>query len=176
VAEIIRGTIEFVLGNFTLTFFVIGLLFSLFAILRAPPPHGAALIVDKLLAWHIFWVIGVAYFYNFVFHTFFGELAAKFIGWADSPFQLEVGVASLGYSVVGFIAAFRNLGMRLLAIVGPSIFTLGAAAGHIQQMIVAHNFAPGNAGVIFWSDILLPVFGFVLLGLQWREEKAGGAR
>jgi hypothetical protein len=44
----------------------------------------------------------------------------------------------------------------------------GAAAGHVYQMITAHNFAPGNAGIIFWSDILLPLFGFVLLWLQDR--------
>ena len=29
-------------------------------------------------------------------------------------------------------------------------------------MIRSHNFAPGNAGVIFWTDILLPVFGLAL--------------
>jgi hypothetical protein len=33
-------------------------------------------------------------------------------------------------------------------------------------MIAAHNFAPGNAGVIFYSDILVPVVGFLFLWLQ----------
>jgi hypothetical protein len=35
-------------------------------------------------------------------------------------------------------------------------------------MITAHNFAPGNAGIIFWTDIILPVIGFGLLWLQCR--------
>jgi hypothetical protein len=35
-------------------------------------------------------------------------------------------------------------------------------------MITAHNFAPGNAGIIFWSDILLPLIGFLLLWLDWQ--------
>jgi hypothetical protein len=35
----IRAFVEFVLGNFTLTFFVTGLLFSGFAIARAPKPR-----------------------------------------------------------------------------------------------------------------------------------------
>jgi hypothetical protein len=35
-------------------------------------------------------------------------------------------------------------------------------------MVVAHNFAPGNAGAIFWTDIILPIVGFVLLGLYAR--------
>ncbi len=43
---------------------------------------------------------------------------------------------------------------------------------HIYQMISAHNFAPGNAGVIFYTDIFLPIIGFALLGLQHRQSKA----
>jgi hypothetical protein len=164
--------LTFVLSNFTLSFFVVGLLFSAFAIGRAPKPISRALAVEKLLSWFVFWTIGVLYFYNFIFHVFFGEMAAAFIGWADSPFQLEVGMASLGFAAVGFLAAFGSFDLRLAAIIGPAIFMLGAAAGHVYQMITAHNFAPGNAGIMFWSDILLPLFGFVLLWLQRREARS----
>lgn len=167
-ADIIRTIITFVLSNFTLTFFILGLIFSAFALLRLREPLTPAWIVEKLLAWHVFFSIGIDNLYNFVMHVFFGEMAARFIGWADSPFQLEVGMASLGFAVVGLLAAFRSFDLRLAAILGPGIFTLGAAAGHIHQMITAHNFAPGNAGIIFWTDILIPVFGFMLLWLQHR--------
>jgi hypothetical protein len=162
----IGKTIAFALGSFTLTFFVVGLLFSAFALARAPKPISRALVIEKLLSWFVFWTVGALYFYNAVFHIFFGQLAAHYIGWEDSPFQLEVGMASFGFAVVGFLAAFRSFDLRLAAIVGPGIFMLGAAAGHVYQMITAHNFAPGNAGIIFWSDILLPLFGFALLWLQ----------
>jgi hypothetical protein len=163
------NAIRFVLSNFTLTFLVIGFLAAGIALMRAPRPLTNALIAEKLLAWHIFFAIGAAYFYNFVMHTFFGEMAARFIGWADSPFQFEVGVASLGFAVVGFLAAFRSFDMRLAAIVGPSIFSLGAAAGHVHQMVTEHNFAPGNAGVIFYTDIIIPLIGFALLWLARRN-------
>jgi hypothetical protein len=162
----IGSLIAFVLGNFTLTFFVIGLAFSAVAIARAPQPRGAAVVIEKLLSWFVFWTVGVLYLYNAVFHIFFGAMAARFIGWADSPFQFEVGTASLGFSALGFIAAFGSFDRRLAAILGSGIFMLGAAGGHIYQMITAHNFAPGNAGIIFWSDILLPLAGFVLLWLD----------
>jgi hypothetical protein len=168
-AEFITAFITFALSNFPLTFLVIGFLVALAAIARAPGPAGPALIVEKLLAWHVFFAIGVTYFYNFVMHVFFGEMSARFIGWADSPFQFEVGTASLGFAVVGFIAAFRSFDLRLAAIVGPGLFCLGAAAGHAYQMVTAHNFAPGNAGVIFYTDILIPVIGLVLLWLQRRH-------
>jgi hypothetical protein len=35
-------------------------------------------------------------------------------------------------------------------------------------MVTAHNFAPGNAGTIFYTDIAVPPVGFVLLWLQHR--------
>jgi hypothetical protein len=38
-------------------------------------------------------------------------------------------------------------------------------------MITEQNFAPGNAGVIFWSDIIVPLIGFVFLWLQYRYER-----
>ncbi|MBS0252884.1 MAG: hypothetical protein JSR78_17645 [Proteobacteria bacterium] len=160
--------IKFILSNFTLTCVVIGLLFSLAGIARALKPVTATVVVEKLISWHVFWAIGVSFFYNFVMHSFFGKMAAEFIGWADSPFQFEVGTASLGFSVVGFLAAFRSFDLRLAAIVGPAMFTLGAGLGHIYQMVTAHNFAPGNAGVIFYMDFIIPLFGLTLLWLQHR--------
>lgn len=159
----IRATIVFAIANYSLTFLVIGLIFSAVAITRGPRHKASGFVVDRLLAWHVFWAIGVGYLYNFVMHAFFGRLSASFIGWADSPFQFEVATASLGFAVVGFLAAFGSYDLRLAAIVGPGLFTLGAAAGHIREMVKHSNFAPGNAGVIFYMDILIPMFGLGLL-------------
>ena len=166
--------IAFVLGNFTLTFLVLGIAAGLIATARAPGGFTRANLAEGLLAYFILFTIAIAYFYNFVFHVFFGEMAARFIGWSDSPFQLEVGTASLGFAAVGFLAAFRSFDLRVAAILGPGLFCLGAAVGHIHQMITAHNFAPGNAGVIFWMDILLPLFGAVLLWLSHNTSGHGG--
>jgi Family of unknown function (DUF6790) len=166
--NIIEAVIAFVLSNYALTFLVIGLIFSIIAIARRRQPVGSPLIVEKLLSWHVFWAIGVLYLYNFIMHGFFGAMSARFIGWEDSPFQFEVATASLGFAAVGFLAAFRSFDLRLAAIVGPSLFMLGAAVGHVYQMVTAHNFAPGNAGIIFYMDIIIPLFGFLLLWLQHR--------
>ena len=164
----IEQMIAAVVSNYPLTFFVIGLVVAGMAIARAPRPITGAMVVDRLLAWYVLFNIGVMYLVNFVFHVFFGQMSAAFIGWADSPFQFEVGTASLGFSIAGFIAAFGNFDRRLIAIIGPSIFTLGAAVGHVYQMVTAHNFASGNAGVIFYTDIIIPLVGFLLLWWQWR--------
>ncbi|WP_426610958.1 DUF6790 family protein [Bradyrhizobium sp. McL0616] len=168
-AELIKMTITFVMSNYSLSFFSLGLIASFVAIARSENSIDQSLVVEKLLAWYVFFSIGIDNFYDFVMHVFFGQMSAAFIGWADSPFQFEVGTASLGYAAVGLLAAFRSYDLRLAAVLGPSVFTLGAAAGHINQMVTAHNFAPGNAGIIFWTDILIPLFGFGLLWLHRRD-------
>jgi hypothetical protein len=170
-----QDLIRFVLSNFTLTFLVLGLIASGGALMRAPKPLTAPVVVEALFAYFLLFSIGFSFLYNFVMHTFFGEMAARFIGWEDSPFQAEVGFASLGFAVVGFLGFRRSFDLRLAAVVGPALFLLGAAGGHLHQMIVAGNFAPGNAGVIFYTDILIPIIGFVLLWLQHRHERPRGA-
>jgi len=174
-ADLMKAIVTFVLSNYSLSFFVLGLVVSLVAIARSVKPVDQPLAVEKLLSWYVFFSIGIDNFYNFVMHVFFGKMSAAFIGWADSPFQFEVGTASLGFAAVGLLAAFRSYDLRLAAVLGPSIFTLGAAAGHLYQMVSAHNFAPGNAGIIFWTDIFIPLFGFALLRLSRRATNPGAA-
>lgn len=161
-----QQVITFLFSNFTLTLFVIGLAASLVALLRHPRPWGRDRVLEALLSWFLFFSIGVSFLYNFVMHVFFSEVAASYIGWQTSPFQKEVGFASLGFSVVGFLAFKGSFGTRLAAIVGPACFLWGAAVGHAVQMVEAHNYAPGNAGVIFYTDIVLPLIGLALLGMQ----------
>src|SRR4029077_10407410 len=107
-----RDVIAFVLGNFTLTFFVLGLLASAIALWHARPPRSSALIVEALFSYFVLFSIGFSNLYNFVLHVFFGKLAASFIGWEDSPFQLEVGFARLGFAVVGLLAFRGSFDLR----------------------------------------------------------------
>lgn len=167
--------IAFVMGNFTLTFLVLGAVAGLIAAWRRPEGPTRANVAEALLAYFILFTIAVAYFYNFVFHVFFGELAAGFIGWANSPFQAEVGYASLGFAAVGLLAFKGSCSVRLAAILGPALFQWGAAAEHIRDLLATGNTAPGNAGIMLYSDILLPVIGFALLWLRYRHKPADGA-
>jgi hypothetical protein len=160
--------IRFALANYTLTFLVLGLFAAALSLGRRPRPLTAAAAVEDLFAWFLLFSIGISFFYNFVVHVFFGAMAARFIGWEQSPFQAEVGMASLGYSAVGLLAFRGGFSLRVAAVIGPACFLLGAAVGHVYQMIVAHNFEPGNAGVMFYTDLGIPAIGFVLLWLQHR--------
>jgi hypothetical protein len=161
-----RDTVAFALGNFTLTFFVLGLLASAIALWRTRQPRTPAVVLEAVFSYFLLFSIAFANLYNFVLHVFFGKMAAAFIGWEDSPFQLEVGFASLGFAALGLLGFKGSFDLRLAAIVGPACFLWGAAGGRVYQMITTHNFAPGNAGVIFYSDVLVPILGFIFLGLQ----------
>ena len=163
--------IAFILSNFTLTFFVLGLFASAISCLMQRSRRDRRGVVDIFLGHYLFFAIGLCFFYNFVMHVFFAEMAAKFIGWANSPFQYEVGYASLGFSVVAILAHRSTFQFRLAAILGPALFLWGAAVGHVYQIIVAHNFAAGNAGMILWTDIFMPIIGFVLLYFAYPRSK-----
>lgn len=168
-----ENPIRFLLENFTLTLFVLGLVASAASLLRKPRPLTSPVLVEAVFSYFILGSIALSYLYNFVAHVFFGETVARFIGWADSPFQREVGFASLGFAVVGFLAFRGSFDMRVAAVVGPACFLLGAASGHILEILRTGNFAPGNAGVILYTDIALPLIGFALLWLARRWPLAG---
>ena len=102
----------------------------------------------------------------------FGDVAAKFIGWENSPFQVEVGFRNLGVGIAGVIAFKASLPFRFATLIPPRAFSLGAAGGHIYQMIAAHNSSRGNGGLVLPSDILIPVIGFVFLWLSYKHPKS----
>lgn len=157
----VGAVIGLILSNFTVICLIVGLLCAVVDLMRRAGPHDVGAIAERLLAWFLFWSVGISLTYNFIMHCFFGEMTAGFIGWADSPFQFEVGVASLGMALAGFYTWRKGSAARMAALLGPAIFLWGAAWGHVVQMVKAHNFAPGNAGPIFYTDILVPMFGFV---------------
>jgi Family of unknown function (DUF6790) len=167
--------ITLILENPTVTFLVLGVLAAAVALALKPGGVTPARVAEELLAYFVLFTIGIGYLYNYVMHAFFGEMVARFIGWADSPFQLEVAYASLGFAAVGFFAFRNTLSVRFAAILGPTLFLWGAAAGHIYQIVTADNFAPGNAGSVLYTDIFLPVIGFALLWFKWRTGNAQAA-
>ena len=79
-----------VLGNFTVTCFVLGLVAAGIAIARHPKPVPRAFVYEALLRWFLFFSIGVSFFFNFVMHVFAHAMIAKLIGWDDSPYRARL--------------------------------------------------------------------------------------
>lgn len=167
--------IGFILGEFAAEFFVLGLLTAAVAIARHPAPRGAAVVGERLLAHYVLFPIGCSFLVNFIYHVFFGAMSARFIGWADSPFQTELGFASLGFAAVGFLAWRGGYGMRAAAVVGPAIFLLGAAGSHVYQMVAYGNHARGNSGLLLAGDVVIPLAGLLFVWMA-RGRAAAVAR
>jgi hypothetical protein len=81
-----------------------------------------------------------------------------------------LGNFTLTFFVLGLIAS----AIALWHTHQPRCFLWGAAGVHIYQMIATRNFAPGNAGIIFYRDILAPIIGFIFLWLQRRLATGAG--
>jgi len=91
-----------------------------------------------------------------------------------SPFQFEVGIADLTVGVLGLLAFWSDFSFRLAAVMAASIWYGGDAIGHVRQMIVAHNFGPGNAGSWFWTVVLVPIVLVVCMIVVWRQRGGMG--
>ena len=158
-------TIAFVLRNLPMFLFVA-------ALVLAGLSRSSAPIADRLLAWILLLPIGVSGLWAALFHLFFPEIAAADIGWEPSPFQFEVGMADLAMGAAACLSFWRSLDFKAAVVMINAIFLLGDAIGHVRQMIVAGNFASGNAGVPFYSDMIFPALSIILLIIVRRSEAA----
>jgi len=130
---------------------------------RGPRPILRDFVVDRLLRYLLFFPLGIQGLWAFIGHVFFAEQAAASIGWANTPFQYEVGVANLGLGLASLYAAFRGFEARLAVAIAAACFLIGAEIIHIVDIAGQGNLAPGNARHILFTDFLTPIAVLVLL-------------
>jgi hypothetical protein len=152
----IAHAIRFVLQNLPALLLLVALVMA-----AGRPGHGSA--AERFLSWILLLPVGLTGLWAGAFHVFLPATAAALIGWEVSPFQFEVGMADLAIGLTACLAFWRDLNFKAAAVSAASIFLLGDAVGHVRQMRVAGNFAPGNAGVPFYMDIICPLLAIALL-------------
>ena len=162
----IAYSIKFMLHNLPAMLFFIALLIA--AARRGPGSSR----VEQFLSWVLLLPIGVTGLWAGAFHVFLPATSAALIGWEVSPFQFEVGMADLAIGVTACISFWRDLNFKAAAVSATAIFLLGDAVGHVKQMLIAGNFAPGNAGVPFYMDIICPLLSITLLIIAKRQKSA----
>lgn len=176
--EFLTSATMFIVGDYYVTLAVIGVVIALIVAgvrHRWRAGDGWRTVLD----WWTLFAVGISNLVNFVFHSFFGDFSVAQIGWAQSPFQLELALASLGIGIAGIIAFSRRAGWtaKLIANVPNAVFLFGAGVGHVVQIAATGNMAFGNAGPILWSDFYLPIVAIVLLVLAGVEgRRAAEAR
>jgi hypothetical protein len=55
-------------------------------------------------------------------------------------------------------------------VIATAVWLLGDAVGHVQQIIVADNWSPNNAGVALYNDIAVPLILIALLVIARRRQ------
>jgi len=102
---------------------------------------------------------------NFVMHSVFGNFAAATIGWAQSPFQLELAFASLGIAVMAFIlhGPKTQLRAKVALVAATAVFAFGAAGGHVYQMVANHDYSVNNTGLLLVMDIVIAAVGIAIV-------------
>src|SRR5262249_11352965 len=132
------------------------------AVWQGPLPIDRSFVIDRLLRYLFLFPLGLLGLWAFIGHVFFAGISAESLDWAPSPFQYEVGVANLGLGLASLYAAFRSFEARLAVAIAAACFLIGAGFGHISDIVVSGNLAPGNAGPIMVTDFLSPI---AILGL-----------
>jgi hypothetical protein len=119
--------------------------------------------VEIFLLWFLVITVGILSVFFFISHTVFAATTAASIGWpADNPFQSEVAVANLTIATLGILCYWIRGNFWVATVIAFSVQWLGAAVVHIRDVVVAANYAPNNAGMTLYLDILMPM---ILIGL-----------
>lgn len=104
-------------------------------------------------------------------HILYADQVASGIGWPlNSGFQMELGFASIGIGLVGFLG-FWNKSYWFPFIMMKFIFGWGAGCTHILHMMQENNFSPSNTGIVVYWDFLFPVFMIILYWIYHRQQK-----
>ena len=144
-------------------------------------PRTAGRVVAALLQWSLPVNVGFMGLFTFLGHTLRAKETAESIGWpAGNPFQTEIGVANLSYGLLGLLCIRLHGLFWWAAAIGHGVFLWGAAVVHVRDQVRRKNFAPGNAGAVFYAYILTPLVHLALLvshrRLAAREQSAVARR
>ena len=110
-----------------------------------------------LLKWLLVFNSGLGGIWAFLGHYFKSDEIAAYIGWpAGNPFQKEIAFGNLAMGVSGVMCFFFGPDFWLATMVVASVFLLGAFSVHVQEQKKTGNKQPGNAGPVFYADIVYP--------------------
>ena len=160
-------TIRFILSNVPVLSFVL-------AIAIAVARRNGQTLASRLLDWMLLLPVGISFLWAGLFHVFAPQIAAASIGWEDSPFQFEIGVADIAIGLVGIASFWRGLGFKRAVIAYVVLFDVGVAIGHVRQAVVHGDYAANNFGLLLGLTVVQAVLLPVLLWLATSDRRSHG--
>jgi hypothetical protein len=148
----------------SLVFLVLGLAVGAVHVYLDNQPRTKGRVAGIFLLWFLVVTVGILSVFFFISHTVFADTTAASIGWpAGNPFQSEVAVANLTIGTLGILCYWIRGNFWVATVIAFSVQWLGAAVVHIRDIVVAANYAPNNAGMTLYLDILMPLILIALL-------------
>jgi NADH:ubiquinone oxidoreductase subunit K len=161
--------------EFVVILIILTILVALAALIRNKirnEPLTRLIIIKTFLLSFLVISVGIGSIWAFIGHAFMPVQVAQSIGWATgSPFQTEVAFANLAIGILGILCYFFRDNFWVATVIVSSIFLLGAAYVHVINIINYSNHSAGNAGTIFFMDIIGPVILVALLILYKLYER-----
>ncbi|TCL69638.1 DUF6790 family protein [Rhizobium sp. BK251] len=148
----------------------------LFVVALAVPALRKSRRAEDYLAWLLLLSIGVQSVWAGVYHVFFPQTAAEFIGWQVSPFQFEIGIADIAVGITAIISFWRPIEFKSAVVTLVAIFFVGLVYGHIHQVILTGDYAAGNAGALLVLTIVNAVLLVWLLAMARRAPAQSAVR
>ena len=125
-------------------------------------------LIETILQYVLIMFVGVMGILAFLGHTLKADEVARKIGWPSrSGFQFEVACANLSYGVLGILCIWFRGNFWIATAIAYSVFLLGAAYGHIREIVKKGNLNPYNAGWPLIMDIVKPVMLLILFVLYY---------
>jgi hypothetical protein len=163
------------MGSFILAiiFPVVAIAGAALQLARSREPRTLGHAAEVFLVWFLVVWAGIGGVLSFLSHTLLADETARAIGWpTGNPFQSEVAVANLVVGVLGILCYWIRGNFWLATVIATSVWLGGDAVVHIYHIVVNHNYHPGNAGLPFYFDILLPLL-LIVLEIIYRARGAG---
>ena len=121
--------------------------------------------ITYLLMYVFLFSVGISYLWSFVGFTFCPEKIAECYGRKTSEFQYDIGIASLGFGVLGILCfAYQNLWLATGIVV--AIFGLGHAYGYLLSLIRNKEASKSNAGIVPFISLVVSITLIVGLWIQ----------
>jgi hypothetical protein len=152
-----------------LVFYLLALLTASIHLAVDNKPRTRDRVIEIVLLHLLTVAYGLGCMLSFIGHKYRADEIARSIGWPPgNPFQQEVAFANLGCSLVCLLCVRIRGPFWTAAALGTSVFYLGAALIHIQELRKQKNRAVNNAGAIL-PDLLTPATVLALVYAHQRR-------